>query len=265
MKEVNCLDLSYREYGDKNAPLMVFLHGGGVSSWMWDKQIQYFSNYHCITIDLPEQGASKNTENFSIQLSAEKVNELIEKIAEGKKVIVIGFSLGAQVTIQMLSNKLNLINYAFINSAFVRPNSFIRKMIKPSIKLFFPLVKNKSFSKLQAKTLYIDEEYLETYYKESSQMKSDTLIRILEENMSFEIPNDFNKAVSKILVTVGEKEKAIMKKSAIDIVSSNSNCTGVIIPNVGHGISLMNPNFFNQMIEMWIQDCSLPQDVVTIK
>lgn len=165
----------------------------------------------------------------------------------------------------MLSNNSNLINYAIVNSALVRPNSFIRKMIKPSIKLFFPLVKNKTFSKLQAKTLYIDEEFLETYYYESSQMKSATLIRILEENMSFKIPNGFNNAESNILVTVGEKEKAIMKKSARDIVASNSNCTGIIIPNVGHGISLMNPNFFNQMIENWIQDFSLPQGVVTIK
>jgi pimeloyl-ACP methyl ester carboxylesterase len=96
-------------------------------------------------------------------------------------------------------------------------------------------------------------------------MKSDTLIRILEENMSFELPNDFNNARGKILVTVGEKEKAIMKKSAIDIVSSNSNCKGIVIPNVGHGISMVNPNFFNQMIEKWIQEGALPQGAKTIK
>ncbi len=53
---MNELDLHYQEYGDENASLMVFLHGGGVSSWMWDKQIQCFNHYHCITIDLPEQG-----------------------------------------------------------------------------------------------------------------------------------------------------------------------------------------------------------------
>ena len=138
-------------------------------------------------------------------------------------------------------------------------------MIRPVIKLTFPLVKNKSFSKLQAKTLYIDEGYFETYYKESTQMKSDTLIRILEENMSFEIPNNFREADGKILVTVGKKEKTVMKKSAIDIVSSNSNCTGIVIPNVGHGISFVNPDFFNQMIAKWIQEGILPQDVVTIK
>jgi pimeloyl-ACP methyl ester carboxylesterase len=76
-KEVKGLGLSYQEHGDKDAPLIVFLHGGGVSSWMWDKQIEYFHNYHCITIDLSEQGASEDTDKFSILLSAEKVNDLI--------------------------------------------------------------------------------------------------------------------------------------------------------------------------------------------
>ncbi len=218
------LDLYYQEYGNKDALLMVFLHGGGVSSWMWDKQIQYFNHYHCVAIDLPEQGKSKQMNNFSIKFSAEKVIELIENIANKKKVLVIGFSLGAQVVVQMLSMKSNLIDYAMINSALVRPFSFVKKLISPSVKLTFPLIRNKSFSKLQAKTLYVDKEYFEIYYKESSLMKSDTLVRILEENMSFEIPEDFNKAKSKILVTVGEREKAVMKKSAKDIVLSNSNC-----------------------------------------
>lgn len=258
------MGLSYQEYGDNNAPLIVFLHGGGVSSWMWNQQIEYFSDYHCITIDLPEHGASEDTDEFSILLSAEKVNELIERKANGKRVTVIGFSLGAQVTIQMMSLHSNIADYAIINSAFVRPNSILRKMIRPLIRLSFPLVKNKLFSKLQAKTLYIGMEYFDTYYKESSQMKLDTLIRILDENMAFKIPKTFNRAKGKILITVGEKEKAVMKKSAIDLVSDNSNCTGIMIPKVGHGISLVDPVFFNQLIENWMQEGALSKDVTTI-
>lgn len=67
------LTLHYREYGDKNASLMVFLHGGEVSSWMWDKQVHYFTNYHCVTIDLPEQGQNVQQEKFSIESSAYKI------------------------------------------------------------------------------------------------------------------------------------------------------------------------------------------------
>lgn len=35
--------------------------------------------------------------------------------------------------------------------------------------------------------------------------------------------------------------------------------TGIIIPKVGHGISLLDPDFFNQMIENWIQEGAYPK------
>lgn len=82
--------------------------------------------------------------------------------------------------------------------------------------------------------------------------------------MSFEIPKDFRKANGKILVTVGEKEKAIMKNSAKDIVKTNSNCIGLIIPKIGHGVSLARPDFFNHMIETWIHEDSLPKECKVI-
>lgn len=258
------MELAYKEHGDQTKPLMVFLHGGGVSSWMWDKQVKYFHHYHCMTVDLPEQGASKHTNDFSIRLSAEKVNSIIEEKSEHKEVIVIGFSLGAQVLIEMLSQNPHLIDYAIINSALVRPSPLMRKMIRPMIKMSYPLIKLKSFSKLQAKTLYVGEEYFDTYYKETTEMKADTLIRILEENMSFEIPVSFSKARGKILVTVGGREKGMMKKSAKDITLKNANCTGIIIPKVGHGISLSKPDYFNKLIENWIEKGTLPEEVTKI-
>lgn len=58
--------LHYQEYGDENASLVVFLHGGGVSSWMWDKQIRYFTHYYCLTIDLPEHGKSNELKPFQL-------------------------------------------------------------------------------------------------------------------------------------------------------------------------------------------------------
>ena len=261
---MNHLALHYQEYGDKSASLMLFLHGGGVSGWMWDNQIQYFTHYHCIVPELPEHGLDNDEIKFSIKESAKELIKLIEEKARGKKVILIGFSLGSQVIIQMLSMKPKLFDFAIINSALVRPNPYVKKLLQPTIRLSFPLVKYRWFSKLQAKTLYISEDYFEKYYKESCQIKLDTLVRVLDENMSFEIPKDFNKANGKILVTVGEKEKAVMKKSAIDIVKSNSNCTGVMIPEIGHGVSLARHDFFNKMVETWIQEGQLPKECKVI-
>lgn len=248
------LGLYYQEYGDKDGPLMIFLHGGGVSSWMWDRQVQYFTDYHCVTVDLPEQGKSRTRADFSINDSSQKLIRLVENIANEKDIIVVGFSLGAQVLIQMLSIKPDLIDYAIINSALVRPSKIGEILINPLIRLSFPLIKNKIFSKFQAKALYINEEYFEEYYHESSQMERDTLIRILKENVSFEIPREFCKAKGKILVIVGNKERQIMKKSAIEIVNNNQNCTGMIISKIGHGLPLAKPKLFNNIIEKWIKN-----------
>ena len=81
-------------------------------------------------------------------------------------------------------------------------------------------------------------------------MKPDIPVRVLEENMSVEIPKDFREANGTILVTVGEREKAVMKKSAKDIIETN--CIGVIIPEIRHGASLAMPEVFNQNKQTWI-------------
>ena len=125
--EVKRLNLRYQEYGNKSAPLMMFLHGGGISDWMWDKQIQHFKHYHCLVPILPEHGLNHDETPFSIKGSAEALIPLVEEKAKGKEVILIGFSLGSQVIIQLLSMKPDLIDFAMINSALVRPISFAKK------------------------------------------------------------------------------------------------------------------------------------------
>ena len=69
---------------------------------------------------------------------------------------------------------------------------------------------------------------------------------------------------ANILVTVGGREKAVMIKSAKKIVTHNPNCKGVILPNIGHGVSFVKPDYFNQLIESWLKKDTLPQDVQTL-
>ncbi|WP_269083137.1 alpha/beta fold hydrolase [Ornithinibacillus californiensis] len=256
--------MNYIAYKKENAALMVFLHGGGVSSWMWDEQVKYFiSTYHCIVPDLPGHGSSRN-ELFSIRSTAEKVIQLIDERKKGRPVIVIGFSLGAQVLVQILSMQTELIDFAIINSALTKPMNLGAKLLTPLFKLSFPLVKMRSFAKLQAKVLYINDQQFDMYYKETTETTLETFMKVMKENMSFAIPSRYNAAKTKILVTVGEKEKNIMKKSAMDLVHANPNSTGIIIPKIGHGISIANPAYFNTIVEQWITEGVLPREVKII-
>lgn len=246
------LSLHFEEHGNSNDPLMVFLHGGGVSGWMWDKQVQYFSQCYCMTVDLPGHGRSSIEEKFSIVSAAEQVIDLVEAKANGKRIIVIGFSLGAQVLVQMLSMKPDLVDDAMIHSAAVRPNVLATQLIAPVLRATFPLVKNKTFSKWQAKALFIREADFERYYEDSLQLKRDTLTEVLKENMSFQIPKGFFQARGNILVSVGENELTSMHKSANDLVMNNHRCQGVIFAGIGHGMPLSHPDLFNQWTARWL-------------
>lgn len=244
---------------------MVFLHGGGVSGWMWDKQTAYFSDHYCIVPDLPGHGQSMLNEPFSIQRTAEELNQFLERYSEGREMVVVGFSLGAQVLVEMINQSPAFIDYAMINSALVRPIGGIKPFIGPSVRLTFPLIKNRTFSKLQAKTLYVGEDDFEKYYVESVQMRIGTLISVLEENMSYSIPNGFKSAKTNMLVTVGEKERGMMKKSALQLKAGNHKVEAVSFTGIGHGASMAQPELFNQVLSNWLNQSALPEEVSIIR
>ncbi len=258
------MTIRYDLHGDMDKPLLVFLHGGGVSGWMWDEQVEYFTNYRCLVPDLPGHGESEDGNYFSIRDSAEQIATLIEEHKAGHQVIVIGFSLGAQVLISMLSEHNTLINKAIIISASTKPFPLPKASAKIAAWML-PLARNKVFSRVQAKYMYLNDKHFNNYYQETKAITRETFFNVMFENMSFTIPKGFATTHSEILVLIGEKENSIIKKSLTDILESNGRCSAIVIPNVGHGIPLHNPKYFNELVENWIENEKIPHDVVSFR
>ncbi|HEY2495256.1 MAG TPA: alpha/beta hydrolase [Paenibacillus sp.] len=260
------MGLYVKEFGNKNSPIMIFLHGGGVSGWMWDKQVDFFKEkYYVLIPDIPSHGKSGSEEFLSINKVAKDIIGIIQERKNGQEITMVGFSLGAQIALEILSMKEEMIDRAIIVSGLVKPMKYLKSIIKPITRVMMPLTKNKSFVKLQAKVLYVGEEYFDLYFNDSRQMRVDALLQILEENMSYQLSDEFIHSHAKILVLAGDKEKKIMKKSAILIAKSNNNCRGYILPKVGHGVSLASPDLFNKIVEAWINDQELPMDMKSIE
>lgn len=242
----------YLECGNKEGPLLVFIHGGGVGGWMWDKQIAYFNEYHCLVPTLQGHGDRSAETSFSIRENALEIIKLIEQKKGQKDVHIIGFSIGAQIGLEIVSLAPNSIKTAIINSAVVIPMKSMILFISPMIKMTFPLIKNKAFAKAQAKQLYMDGEYLEKYYEESLRINVETLINVLKENMAYSLPDDYSKSSARILVTAGEKEKGLVKKSARKIIEEIEHCEHFFVPHIGHGFPVAEPDLFNRVVEDWI-------------
>jgi len=257
------LTINFNLHGDLNKPLLVFLHGGGVSSWMWDEQVRYFNTYTCLVPDLPGHGKSNNGYHFSIQDTASEILTIIEKHRTDQQVTVIGFSLGAQVLLSMLSEDTNLIDQAVIISASTKSLPFPRIAAKTATWML-PLARNKMFSRMQAKYMYLNDRYFNDYYQETKSMTKETFYKVMYENISFSLPKGFKTAHSRMLVMIGKKENSIIKRSLADILENNEKCSGIVIPGVGHGIPLHSPKYFNQLLKNWIENEKTPNDVMRI-
>ncbi len=74
---------------------IVFLPGGGLSSWSWRPVAEQLSEFRCFLVALPEHGRSSDVRPFTMQLAASEVRNLIEGRCGGRA-HVVGLSLGAQ-------------------------------------------------------------------------------------------------------------------------------------------------------------------------
>lgn len=90
----------YEAYGSADTAL-VFIHGFSVNSTSWKDQIEFFKDkYQVIVLDLPGFGKSEHKRDvWSMQQYGNDVSSLCRHL-KLKKVVLIGWSMGAPVAIE---------------------------------------------------------------------------------------------------------------------------------------------------------------------
>ncbi|OLP65695.1 hypothetical protein BACPU_13130 [Bacillus pumilus] len=247
-------------------PVMIFLHGGGVSSWMWQEQVKTFKEaYDCYTPDLIGHGTRAHIQPFSMKESAREIISWMEQHAHGRTKILIGFSLGAQIAVEVLASEPELIDMAVINSALVMPLPWLHVMVRPILPLTYPLLKKDWFIQLQAEKLGIPSHAVDHYASDSKSLLKETLQTMFQENLHYKLPSTFQQTKARILVTVGEKERGIMKRSAKKITNAHPEAVGVIVPAIGHTFTFERKELFTEMIKRFVEMHDLPAELREIR
>jgi len=205
----------FKEFGNKNAPVFVALHGGGLSWWSLQKVIDILkTDYYVIVPVIDGHGEDNATTFISIQDSAQKLIAYIDRNFNGQVFTLSGLSIGAQLVTEVLSIRPNIAKYAVIESALVYPIKVVSLMVQPAFELSYGLIKKRWFSKMQAKATCIPDEMFEQYYQDSSKISKQSLMNISLSNGDYRLKESIADTKSKVLIIVGEKEIGIMKKSA---------------------------------------------------
>jgi pimeloyl-ACP methyl ester carboxylesterase len=260
--------------GPAGAPTIVFLHGGGGASWMWQPVVAQLPGYHSLVPDLPQHGRSRGIKPFTLKGTAMLVADLIRAQGHGGHAHVVGLSEGAQSVVALLSAAPDVVTSAIISSALLRP--------LPGASLYTPGVlaaayyssvapfKNwDAWIRLNMKySAAVPEQYFPQFKQDFQALSKDAWVNLMRANMSFRLPAGLERATMPTLVVVGAKEYAVMRQSACDLVTALPNARGYSVGlgkhaslAMEHNWAINAPDVFAAMVRAWIESKPLPEQL----
>lgn len=242
--------MRFKEYGDRQLPTIILLHGGGLADWSLKNIVESFKEkYHIVTPIIDGHGEGGEDNFISIENSSEKLLNYIDTHLNGRVFALGGLSIGAQIVIETLCNRLDIAENIIIESGLIYPIKGTNIFMAPIISMSYGLIKQRWFSKMQSKSLFVPDELFEQYYNDSLRMTKESLINMIISNGTYKLKKSRLNTNAKVLILVGEKESNIMKKSAIELNKRIGNSKLCIIPGMGHGeISLNYPTKYVELM-----------------
>ena len=89
---------------DKNKPLIIFIHGSGLTHMCWVLQTRYFAfhGYSVLALDLPGHGLSTGNSLTSVEDMADWISDVIDAVGF-KEASLVGHSQGCLVAVECTS------------------------------------------------------------------------------------------------------------------------------------------------------------------
>lgn len=251
------MPLFVRESGPDDAPTIVWLHGGGVSGWMWRETVALMDEYHALVPDLPGHGQSADLLPLTIDGSAALVADLILNRAHGGHAYLVGLSFGGQVATALLGMLPELIPRAVLSGTLARPIHGAR-LFSRLYRLYAPLRSRPRLLLANARALGVPERHMDAFAEDTRRLSADAWSQLLSETMSFQPPASLRRTEVPTLVAVGDQEAAPMRRSSLELSTVLPNGRSVLVRGASHNWPLQDPQRFAAMVRAWITEQPLP-------
>ena len=254
------MDLKVVEQGIVGQPTILFLHGLGVSSWMWYEQVEALqAKFHCVVVDLPGNGESYQTEWVSLAETAASLARIIRTRATDGQAHVVGLSLGGYTALRLLADFPEVVLSTIVSGVTIRPfpNTLQYKLLP---RLVSRTTGWGIMINAMAKMMQLPDEIKPLHRRDSKRLTPKTINRIYDEVLQFTLPAGLAEQSPRLLAVAGEKEAALVLESLADFDVVETAVTA-IIPKAHHGWNGEFPELFTEMVERWVEKRPLPSDL----
>ena len=204
----------FREYGHEKAETIILLHGGGLSWWNYRNVAEQLQQDFRVILPVLDGHAGSDREFTSIEDNAAEIVSFVDHQLGGSVLLLGGLSLGAQIVLEILSQKNDICRYAIVESASVIPSKLTNALIAPAFGSSYGLIRNRGFAKLQFRSLHMMPDLFEEYYRDTCQITKSDMIAFLKANTAYAPKRVLQNCQAEIRIVVGEKEQKTMIQSS---------------------------------------------------
>lgn len=138
------MKIYYREFGNPNGKLILFIHGGFTTCESYTKQYGMLEEYRCVFVDLPKHGKSQYDKryHFSFEKAADDLIELIKYLSPKEKVIIVSHSYGGLTAKLIMAKIPEKIEKAVIGSTNIQKTLLFR-IYTSKLGCFYLWVQNR--------------------------------------------------------------------------------------------------------------------------
>jgi len=236
--------LKLEEYGKENNSIIVMLHGANFVH-CYGRQYSLANSFHIIVPHIMGFGDEAGRIFYTDTCCAELVN-MIRSL--NKKVLLVGFSLGAQLAFKLVSEYPELFYSAIIVSPWLnKTESSLAEVMKMNEKQFASF-KKKWFCNIIGMMNGLPREPRKKFVHQMQNVKIDTIRNSVNNGITFESEPDFAKVPIPIIALAGGKEQKEVMDSVKRMAEINPNCRCEIWDKAAHNIPPMFAKRFNQLI-----------------
>ena len=223
------------EMGAENRKVILLLHGGGLSWWNYSEAAQCLAKRFHVVMPILDGHAGSDAPFTTMEENAKRIIAFIDKHFGGSVLLIGGLSLGAQVLVEMLSQRPDICRYAVIESALAVPMKWTAALVEPSFSLCYPLIQKRWFAKLQFASIGIKPDLFEDYYRDTMQIAKTDLIALMRANSAYVLKESLGACTANALVLVGSREMPVMRRSARLIAERIEGAQLEILKGYQHG------------------------------
>lgn len=264
---------------DHTKPLLVFNYGLACSNNHWTYQLEYFhkENFQILIHDYRGHYQSSGAENIdecNFKNMAKDIMELIKYVGVSKKIIMLGHSMGVNITLEFAKSYPDLVHKMILISGSIFPPQDVMLDSPITGHLFFQM---KNFSKnfpeifkpiwkygyknlLFRKMIHIagfntgrvSDEFVQIYLKKIGELPEEIFFKHLEEMKKQDILNHLPNILTKALIMGGDRDKVIPAYLQEILASKLPKATLYIIKDGSHVPQADFADSVNERIKVFI-------------